>query len=123
MKPFAHPVRHGKMSCSDCHSTHGFAGDGMMTRQTVNDTCYECHAEMRGPFLWEHAPVPEDCGNCHDPHGSNYAGMLSMRPPTLCQGCHSQQGCVSHCPKTLNPTRSIAGLKKAAALAALRGEL
>ncbi len=92
LKPFAHPVRHGKMSCSDCHGSHGYTGDGMMTRQTVNDTCYECHAEMRGPFLWEHAPVPEDCGNCHDPHGSNYAGMLSMRPPTLCQGCHTQAG-------------------------------
>ena len=92
LKPFAHPVRQGKMSCSDCHSSHGNTGDAMMTRLTVNDTCYECHAEMRGPFLWEHAPVPEDCGNCHNPHGSNYAGMLSMRPPTLCQTCHSQAG-------------------------------
>ncbi len=92
LKPYAHPVRFGKMSCSDCHSTHGITGDGVMTRTSVNDTCYECHAEMRGPFLWEHAPVPEDCGNCHDPHGSSYAGMLSMRPPTLCQSCHSQAG-------------------------------
>lgn len=92
LKPFAHPVRFGKMTCSDCHSTHGDTGTGIMARNSVNDTCYECHAEMRGPFLWEHAPVPEDCGNCHSPHGSNYAGMLSMRPPTLCQTCHSQAG-------------------------------
>ena len=92
LKPFAHPVRHGKMACSDCHSTHGSTSTGIMTRNSVNETCYDCHAEMRGPFLFEHAPVPEDCGNCHDPHGSNYAGMLSMRPPTLCQSCHSQAG-------------------------------
>ncbi len=92
LKPFAHPVRHGKMACSDCHSTHGSTSTGIMIRNSVNETCYECHAEMRGPFLWEHAPVPEDCGNCHNPHGSNYAGMLSMRPPTLCQACHSQAG-------------------------------
>ncbi len=92
MKPYAHPVRQGKMACGDCHSTHGDFSGSMMTRQTENGTCYECHAEYRGPYLWEHAPAVEDCGNCHDPHGSNYAGMLSMRAPTLCQSCHSQAG-------------------------------
>ena len=40
-----------------------------------------------------------------------------------CQSCHSQQGCTNYCPNTLNPTRSIAGLKKAAVIAALKGEI
>ncbi len=40
-----------------------------------------------------------------------------------CLGCHSQQGCVERCPKHLNPTASIAGLKRATAVAALKGEL
>jgi fumarate reductase iron-sulfur subunit len=40
-----------------------------------------------------------------------------------CQNCHSQQGCVTHCPNTLNPTRSIAGLKREATKAWLKGEL
>jgi len=40
-----------------------------------------------------------------------------------CQSCHSQQGCTSHCPNTLNPTHSIAGLKRAAAMAVLKGVL
>lgn len=40
-----------------------------------------------------------------------------------CQSCHSQQGCTHHCPNTLNPTRSIAGLKRMAAMAVLKGEL
>ena len=40
-----------------------------------------------------------------------------------CQNCHSQQGCVQHCPNTLNPTRSIAGLKRHATIALLKGEL
>ena len=31
-----------------------------------------------------------------------------------CHQCHSQQGCVSHCPNELNPTASIAGLKRLA---------
>jgi len=92
MKPFAHPVRQGKMACGDCHSTHGDFSGSTIASQTETGTCYECHAEYRGPYLWEHAPAVEDCGNCHDPHGSNYAGMLSMRAPTLCQSCHSQAG-------------------------------
>ena len=40
-------------------------------RNSVNETCYTCHAEKRGPFLFEHAPVRENCLNCHDPHGSS----------------------------------------------------
>ena len=40
-----------------------------------------------------------------------------------CLSCHSQQGCSHFCPNTLSPTQSIAGLKKAAALAALKGEI
>jgi DmsE family decaheme c-type cytochrome len=92
MKPYAHPIRQGKMDCSGCHNTHGETTELLLARQTLNDTCYDCHAEVRGPYLWEHAPVAEDCGSCHDPHGSNHPGMLSQRGPTLCQGCHSQSG-------------------------------
>jgi fumarate reductase iron-sulfur subunit len=39
-----------------------------------------------------------------------------------CHGCHSQQGCTNHCPNELDPARSIAGLKRAAAMAVLRRE-
>jgi DmsE family decaheme c-type cytochrome len=92
LKPYAHPVRQGKMDCSACHSTHGANPEWQFVRQTLNDTCYQCHAEKRGPFLWEHAPVAEDCGNCHDPHGSNNPGMVALRSPMICQGCHSQSG-------------------------------
>ena len=40
-----------------------------------------------------------------------------------CHNCHSQQGCMTHCPNELNPTLSIAGLKRVTALAALKGEI
>ncbi len=92
MKPYAHPVRQDTMSCSSCHSAHAESGDRLLVRQSATETCFDCHAEVRGPYLWEHAPVSEDCGNCHDPHGSSQPGMLSMRAPLLCQGCHSQDG-------------------------------
>jgi len=78
----------GLLSCTDCHQPHGGPGPALLTRNTVNETCYDCHAEKRGPFLWEHAPVQEDCSNCHVPHGSNYESLLVGRQPYLCQQCH-----------------------------------
>jgi len=40
-----------------------------------------------------------------------------------CQACHTNSQCVARCPIQLNPTRSIAGLKKKAAIAVLKGGL
>ncbi len=92
LKAYSHPFREGKMDCGGCHDPHGKPSDTLFARQTLNATCYDCHAEKRGPYLWEHAPVSEDCSNCHNPHGSNHPGMLSLRGPMLCQACHSQAG-------------------------------
>lgn len=82
------PMREGIISCIDCHNAHGSGTDAALTRPSLNETCYQCHAEKRGPFIWEHAPVQESCTNCHEPHGSNHKGMLKMRTPYLCQSCH-----------------------------------
>jgi len=78
-----------KMACSDCHNPHGSPAPKMLVKNSVNETCYTCHAEKRGPFLWEHAPVVDDCTNCHTPHGSTNAPLLKARAPWLCQECHS----------------------------------
>jgi DmsE family decaheme c-type cytochrome len=78
-----------KMACSDCHNPHGSPAPKMLVKNTVNETCYTCHAEKRGPFLWEHAPVVDDCTNCHTPHGSTNASLLKARAPWLCQECHT----------------------------------
>jgi len=83
------PVREGKMTCVDCHAPHGGKGPANLIQASVNENCYSCHAEKRGPLLWEHPPVREYCGNCHDPHGSNYESMLKMKQPYLCQTCHN----------------------------------
>jgi len=91
-RAYAHPVRHGEMACTDCHQPHGSGSEAMLTSMTVNQNCYECHAETRGPFLWEHAPVAEDCTLCHQPHGSNNPAMLTRRAPMLCQQCHTRLG-------------------------------
>jgi DmsE family decaheme c-type cytochrome len=88
-RPSHHPVPEGKMACSDCHNAHGSAGPKLAKRDSTNATCYTCHAEKRGPFVHQHEPVTDDCSNCHNPHGSTIAGMLTARPPMLCQQCHT----------------------------------
>ncbi len=40
-----------------------------------------------------------------------------------CTSCHSQGSCSVHCPKSLTPSQSIAGLKRATARAFIKGEL
>ncbi len=86
------PIPEGKMSCTDCHNPHGSATEAMLRYDSVNETCYSCHADKRGPFLWEHPPVAENCANCHEPHGSNHQSLLKGITVRLCQGCHSQSG-------------------------------
>ena len=91
-KPSHHPIAEGKMTCSDCHNVHGSAGPKLMNRVRVNDTCYTCHAEKRGPFVHNHQPVGEDCSICHNPHGTTAASLLKTRPPFLCNTCHTPHG-------------------------------
>ncbi len=88
----SHPVRFGKMHCSQCHNPHGTFSDKLIKSTYVNKLCYDCHAEKRGPLLWPHAPVDEDCTLCHTPHGSLHPALLKKRPPLLCQSCHSAAG-------------------------------
>ena len=83
------PMREGKLVCSDCHNPHGSATQGLLRQASVNDNCYKCHAEKRGPFLFEHAPVRENCLNCHDPHGSTNEYMLKVSRVRLCTECHA----------------------------------
>lgn len=91
-RPSRHPVREGKMACSDCHNPHGGAGEKMLVRDNVNDTCYSCHMEKRGPFVRTHAPVQENCAICHNPHGTTNDNLLKVRSPFLCQSCHEPTG-------------------------------
>jgi DmsE family decaheme c-type cytochrome len=83
------PVREGKMQCSTCHNPHGATNVRLLRKgDSVGELCVSCHADKRGPFLWEHAPTRDGCVTCHDPHGSSNERMLVAKPPILCQRCH-----------------------------------
>jgi DmsE family decaheme c-type cytochrome len=83
-----HPVREGLMTCTSCHNVHDGSKPKLIRADWTNELCLQCHTEKRGPFLWEHAPVRENCLNCHNPHGSNHDKMLVSQQPWLCQRCH-----------------------------------
>lgn len=84
-----HPIPEGQMTCSDCHNTHGTIADKLVDAQTINQKCFQCHAKIRGPYIWQHPPAIEDCLTCHTPHGASFQFLLNGRPPLLCQRCHS----------------------------------
>ncbi len=92
MRASHHPIREGKVDCSSCHNPHDSTQPKMISAASVNDKCYECHAEKRGPFMWEHAPARENCLECHDPHGSNHPRLAVAKQPQLCQRCHMNGG-------------------------------
>ena len=83
--------------CAGCHD-HAVFFNGRFERPIKEqiDTpeahaglaCTSCHADKRGPYLWEHAPGRDGCTTCHDPHGSSNERMLVSKPPILCQRCH-----------------------------------
>jgi DmsE family decaheme c-type cytochrome len=86
--PSHHPLPEGKMSCDSCHDVHS-ANDGMLrTSLRENDLCYTCHQAKEGPFIFEHAPVQEDCNLCHEPHGTVANNLLTANEPVLCLQCH-----------------------------------
>jgi DmsE family decaheme c-type cytochrome len=101
--PFKHRVQEGSMSCTDCHNPHGsFAPTWRMgsrprhVEQAVanEEPCLNCHADKRGPFIFEHLGVDVDgCETCHAPHGSPNSRLL-RRPVvfTLCLECHNGGG-------------------------------
>jgi predicted CXXCH cytochrome family protein len=86
--PSHHPIPENKMKCSDCHNPHG-GPSGMLKAESVNETCFRCHAEKLGPFTFDHPPVSENCTICHNPHGSVQNNLLTQSEPFLCLKCHA----------------------------------
>jgi DmsE family decaheme c-type cytochrome len=88
LKPSHHPIIEGKIKCSDCHNPHGALSPAMVKNESVNQLCTTCHADKRGPYMWEHPPVEQNCLTCHNSHGSSHNRLLSEKVPNICQDCH-----------------------------------
>jgi DmsE family decaheme c-type cytochrome len=90
-KPFSHRLA-GGMTCASCHDPHGRRGDNGLRRTRADELpCLSCHAEKRGPFVFEHVSgIVGDCMTCHEPHGSsNPKQLIRARVDRLCLECHS----------------------------------
>ena len=105
---FHHPVPEGRMVCSDCHNVHPrlsasvLETDAIPQTATQSDsltnvdvTCVRCHADVAGPFVYEHDPAMgltgRGCLECHDPHGSQNPALLRLSSRSLCAQCHSDK--------------------------------
>jgi DmsE family decaheme c-type cytochrome len=85
--PVHHRVNEGAIQCTDCHNPHGafvptwrMAARPRLVSQAVGneEPCLKCHADKRGPFVFEHPSVRIDgCETCHVPHGSTNAKLLT----------------------------------------------
>lgn len=84
--PSHHPVKEGALSCVSCHDPHNGKQTSLVGK---TEQCTKCHQNVRGPKVFEHAPVTEDCTTCHNPHGSPNRRLLQLAQPMQCLQCHS----------------------------------
>jgi DmsE family decaheme c-type cytochrome len=93
-KPYVHRLDRGGMTCLDCHDPHARQGEPVKMTFQGELPCLNCHAEKRGPFVYDHVTGSGGtCLSCHQPHGSNNPNMLLWaQVGQLCLSCHSQTG-------------------------------
>ncbi len=93
-KPYTHRLNRGGMTCLDCHGPHAARGEPVKMTMQGDLPCLNCHAELRGPFVFQHVSGSGgNCLSCHQNHGSNNPNMLQWaRVDQLCLSCHSQTG-------------------------------
>ncbi len=109
-KPFHHPVLEGAVSCIDCHSPHNDAAAAHRRQQfTPEFGCTSCHADKKGPFVFDHPPVAAgECQVCHTPHGGfNSKLLIRSQVHQLCLECHSlSPGVATSQPPSIHDLRS-----------------
>ena len=121
-----HPKDHENLSLAvipplDSHRKAASAAVECINCGVCHSACdvVACRPEYLGP-----AALNRAWSLVNDVRDGNQARRLrSVIGKGGCQNCHAQQGCSAFCPVGLNPTASIAGLKREAARAIARGQL
>lgn len=99
-----------EVTCESCHGpgkAHVDSGGDVTKifnpakapeKKVQNTVCTKCHAEVAGPFVYEHPAVTaEGCLSCHSPHGSENAHLLTeSKVNALCLECHSVANSTAH---------------------------
>ncbi len=86
-----------KVGCADCHNPmQRLSGSGLLVRQSISETCYQCHQQQRAEFRKRsHMPLPEgkmSCADCHNPHGSSTRPLLKADSVNeVCYACHAER--------------------------------
>jgi fumarate reductase iron-sulfur subunit len=89
--------------------------------------CGVCHAAC-DTVTWNRdylgpGPLNRAWTLVNDPRDGGQAERLfAISQAGGCQACHTHQSCEQHCPKGLNPTKSIAGLKRRVMQTYIRGD-
>jgi DmsE family decaheme c-type cytochrome len=73
-----------------------FSVEGSMAKSSINDTCAQCHQDIRLQFnRRSHMPLPEgqmSCDDCHNPHGSLTNPLLKTNTVNeTCYQCHAEK--------------------------------
>jgi succinate dehydrogenase iron-sulfur subunit len=87
--------------------------------------CYSaCDVVARNPDYLGPAALNRAWTLVNDERDAGHAERLrAVDGDAGCLSCHTHMSCTERCPKALSPTAGIAGLKRAGARAALKGEL
>jgi len=84
------------VSCLSCHVVMTTNSErGLLAKASTQETCYECHREVRGETLkMSHHPVREglmDCASCHNSHGSTASLLVKNTVNETCTTCHTEK--------------------------------
>lgn len=83
---FAVYVQHPPLAV-DCTQCHGLSRRG---RFRFQGGCFDCHPEVLFAATHQHeSHVLQECGQCHNAHGSTTKSHLLLPRETACKLCHT----------------------------------
>jgi len=102
------PFRQGL--CLGCHKAHASENPKLLVAPLAkNELCFSCHESYQANYqsighntVTNNASAyqPEggigSCLNCHEPHGSDYTGLIQKEVISLCLSCHGPRRYFAH---------------------------